>query len=101
MNSDVSFSLNVEVVIGCKFIYTFFRGKRVMGWCSKGAMSNLLMADRRLLYPVPEEWTMEEAATVPVYYTMAIYALITVIFYKYQFLFIMNSILYYLEKCDP
>lgn len=56
----------------------FRRGNRVMGWCMQGALANLFLADDDLLCRVPEQWTMEEAATVPFVYTTAIFALIAV-----------------------
>lgn len=57
----------------------FFRGNRVMGTTVNAGLSNLLLVDKHLIYPVPNDWTLEEAATVPVAYTTAIYALIMVI----------------------
>lgn len=60
------------------FTYMSFRGKRVMGLNIHGCLSNLLLADRELIYKVPDEWTIEEAVTVPLVYTTAIYALIMV-----------------------
>lgn len=50
-----------------------------MGWRAGGTLSNLLLTDTDFLCGVPDEWTMEEAATVPVAYATAIYALIMVI----------------------
>lgn len=32
--------------------------------------------DKRFLWPIPEAWSMEQAATVPVVYTTAYYALV-------------------------
>lgn len=49
-----------------------------MGLNIHGCLSNLLLADRELIYKVPDEWTIEEAVTVPLVYTTAIYALIMV-----------------------
>jgi fatty acid synthase len=44
------------------------KGERVMGMCDYGAMSTMVMADTDLLWHVPEHWTLEEAATIPVVY---------------------------------
>ncbi|XP_023313028.1 fatty acid synthase-like [Anoplophora glabripennis] len=52
------------------------RGCHVMGISPKGCLSNLLVVDKSQIYCVPDTWTLEEAATVPVVYTTAIYALI-------------------------
>lgn len=43
-------------------------GQRVMGMCEFGSMATMVMADKELLWNVPEHWTLEEAATVPVVY---------------------------------
>lgn len=49
-----------------------------MGLLIGGALSTLVKADEELLIPVPDEWTLEEAATVPVVYLTVLYALIKV-----------------------
>ncbi|XP_067015128.2 fatty acid synthase isoform X2 [Anabrus simplex] len=53
-------------------------GRRVMGIVPGGAISNLVDADTNLLWDVPSDWTLEEAATVPVAYATAIHALIAI-----------------------
>ncbi|KAJ0175953.1 hypothetical protein K1T71_008127 [Dendrolimus kikuchii] len=50
-------------------------GKRVMGLVSGGSLANTVLADPDLLWPVPEYWTLEEAATVPLPYIYAYYCL--------------------------
>lgn len=59
---------------------TFFSGTRVMGIVANGAMSNLVTADKDLTWPVPENWSLEEGATVPVVYATALYALVSFYF---------------------
>lgn len=49
-----------------------------MGISTKEFPTNLLMNEKYLLYHVPEQWTLEEAATVPLAYAISIYALIMV-----------------------
>jgi fatty acid synthase len=39
-----------------------------MGMGNYGSMGTMVMADNDLLWDVPEHWTLEEAATVPVVY---------------------------------
>jgi fatty acid synthase len=39
-----------------------------MGMCNYGAMSTMAMMDNEFLWNVPEHWTLEEAATIPVVY---------------------------------
>lgn len=49
-------------------------GRRVMGIVGTGALSSLVIADPQLLMPVPDHWSLEDAATVPVVYGTVIYA---------------------------
>jgi fatty acid synthase len=39
-----------------------------MGSVSQGALATVLVADKRLLWRVPDHWTLEDAATVPLVY---------------------------------
>jgi fatty acid synthase len=39
-----------------------------MGIVSQGALASVVVADKRLLWHVPDHWTLEDAATVPVVY---------------------------------
>ncbi|MDL4817269.1 type I polyketide synthase [Actinomadura opuntiae] len=50
-------------------------GDRVMGLFS-GAFGPVVIADRRLVAPIPENWSFAEAATVPVAYLTAFYGLV-------------------------
>ncbi|CAK1590491.1 unnamed protein product [Parnassius mnemosyne] len=50
-------------------------GERVMGLVAGGAVSSHVMARPDLLWPVPEYWSLEEAATVPLAYCLAFYCL--------------------------
>ncbi|XP_037974632.2 fatty acid synthase [Plutella xylostella] len=50
-------------------------GERVMGIVRGGAASTRLAADPSLLWPVPEHWSLEDAATVPLPYAHAFYCL--------------------------
>lgn len=54
------------------------RGRRVMGMVSAGAHANLCLVPGGFLFPVPDEWTLEDAATVPVVYITVLYALLSV-----------------------
>ncbi|GBP51813.1 Fatty acid synthase [Eumeta japonica] len=51
------------------------RGERVMGVVASGALAPSVMPDEDLLWPVPEHWTLEDAATVPQPYIHAFYCL--------------------------
>nr|AMK38868.1 fatty acid synthase 1 [Colaphellus bowringi] len=50
-------------------------GQRVMGIIPHGALSTLAYADNHLLWRVPDEWSLAEAASVPVVYGTTVYAL--------------------------
>ena len=43
-------------------------GRRVMGMISHGALASVVVADKNMLWDVPDHWTLEDAATVPVVY---------------------------------
>ncbi|XP_046415450.1 fatty acid synthase-like isoform X1 [Neodiprion fabricii] len=64
-----------ESAIGFEFSGRDLNGRAVMGMIETGAMSNLCVCDRDLLWSVPDSWTLEDAATVPVVYGTAYYAL--------------------------
>ncbi|CAK1541491.1 unnamed protein product [Leptosia nina] len=51
-------------------------GTRVMGVISEGSAQSYVKADPRLLWPVPDHWTLEDAATVPLAYCQAFYCLV-------------------------
>ncbi|KAF8774576.1 Fatty acid synthase like protein [Argiope bruennichi] len=51
-------------------------GKRVCGFASARGMATAILAEPAYLLDVPESWTLEEAATVPVVYATCYYALI-------------------------
>jgi len=49
-------------------------GKRVMGYIQWGAFAEQVAARPELLWPVPDEWTAEEASAFPVNYFTAYFA---------------------------
>lgn len=67
--------LEQDCVQGFEFAGKLANGKRVMGMILSKAFSNLAIADSHTLYPVPDEWKMEEAVTIPVVYGTVYYAL--------------------------
>uniref|UniRef100_A0A8D8UL46 Fatty acid synthase n=1 Tax=Cacopsylla melanoneura TaxID=428564 RepID=A0A8D8UL46_9HEMI len=50
-------------------------GKRIMGMTSGRSLSNCCEIDLQLCWEIPDEWSLEEAATVPVVYATAVYAM--------------------------
>ncbi|KAJ8962424.1 hypothetical protein NQ317_010395 [Molorchus minor] len=51
------------------------KGRRVMGMATHGALATLVLSDPLLNIEIPESWSLEEAATVPVVYGTAIYSM--------------------------
>lgn len=49
-----------------------------MAMVTSGALSTFMKADSYLLWEVPEDWSLEDAATVPVVYGTVIYGLLVV-----------------------
>ena len=68
--------LEENSVQGVEFAGIDKNGTRVMGMVDYGALSTVIYADKYLLWEVPANWTLEDAATVPVAYVTAMYALI-------------------------
>ncbi|XP_044764578.1 fatty acid synthase-like [Coccinella septempunctata] len=64
-----------ECVEGFEFSGRDSSGKRVMGMVVRGALSTMIAADNYLLMDVPDCWSLEEAATLPVVYGTIIHAL--------------------------
>ncbi|KAL4711932.1 hypothetical protein ACJJTC_006101, partial [Scirpophaga incertulas] len=60
---------------GMDFSGVLDSGMRVMGLVRNGSMSTRVLAQPSLLWPIPDHWTMEDAATVPLAYAHAFYCL--------------------------
>ncbi|XP_023311358.1 fatty acid synthase [Anoplophora glabripennis] len=67
--------LEQECVQGFEFSGRDSKGRRVMGMMTFGALSTLVLGDFSLYSEVPDSWSLEEAATVPVVYGTVVYAL--------------------------
>lgn len=46
-----------------------------MGIVTGGALSTLIKSDKYLTLPVPQNWSLEDAATIPVVYLTVVFAL--------------------------
>ncbi|XP_053606924.1 fatty acid synthase-like [Plodia interpunctella] len=65
-----------ECILGLEFSgRSSSSGKRVMGMVAARGLATTVAADKGFLWEVPAKWTLEEAATVPVAYATAYYAL--------------------------
>lgn len=66
-----------ECILGLEFAGRDPDGNRVMGMVpAKGLATSVLVEDPEFLWKIPDNWTMEEASTVPVVYATAYYALV-------------------------
>ena len=65
-------------LLGYEFAGTDQSGARVMGIVPAKSLATTLVIDRtHLMAPVPDDWSLEEAATVPMAYITAFYSLVT------------------------
>ncbi|XP_045521971.1 fatty acid synthase-like [Pieris brassicae] len=67
-----------ECVQGFEIVGRTPNGSRVMAMVRNSGMANMVMGDRALMWCIPDEWTFEEAATVPVAYGTVYYAMVMV-----------------------
>ena len=74
--SHRSVSSRQECVLGLEFSGRDRSGRRVMGLVPARGLATTVSADPEFLWPVPPAWTLEEAASVPVVYATAYYALV-------------------------
>lgn len=65
-----------DCILGLEFSGRDMVGKRVMGILSHQGLATTVAADPEFVWEVPDDWTLEEASTVPVAYSTAYYALL-------------------------
>lgn len=64
-----------DCVLGLEFSGITSKTQRVMGMIDSGALATHVQADSDLLWECPENWSLEEAATVPIVYSTVYSAL--------------------------
>ncbi|XP_039309277.1 fatty acid synthase-like [Solenopsis invicta] len=64
-----------ECVLGYEFSGRDAEGRRVMGIVEAKGIATTVVADLDFLWDVPDRWTLEEAATIPIAYATSYYAL--------------------------
>lgn len=79
-----------ECVLGFEYCGTTSQGKRLMGLIHSRAMTNLCIADPDLVWEVPSNWSLEDAATVPCVYGTCYYALYLSGKYGYNMSFLVS-----------
>lgn len=67
---------NQGSVLGHEYSGRDSKGKRVFGMVGGGALATTVLADKTVTWPVPEHWSLEQAATIPRVYSIAYYALV-------------------------
>ncbi|XP_054609993.1 fatty acid synthase isoform X1 [Dunckerocampus dactyliophorus] len=65
-----------QCMLGMEFSGSDPNGRRVMGLLPAKGLATCVDADRRFLWDVPTNWTLEQAASVPVVYATAYYSLV-------------------------
>ncbi|XP_032678594.1 fatty acid synthase-like [Odontomachus brunneus] len=64
-----------DCMIGFEYAGIDNTGRRVMGIYETKCMSNKILTDKYLSWQIPDEWSLEDAATVPCVYGTCYYAL--------------------------
>ncbi|NXC72710.1 FAS synthase, partial [Anhinga anhinga] len=65
-----------QCMLGMEFSGRDLTGRRVMGLLPAKGLATVVDCNKMFLWEVPKNWTLEEAASVPVVYTTAYYALV-------------------------
>ncbi|XP_063312266.1 fatty acid synthase [Pelobates fuscus] len=65
-----------QCMLGMEFSGRDSDGRRVMGLLPAKGLATMVDADQRFLWDVPESWSLADAASVPVVYATAYYAMI-------------------------
>nr|QNL15121.1 fatty acid synthase 1 [Meteorus pulchricornis] len=64
-----------DCILGLEFAGRDSTGQRVMGMVAARGLATTVLADPGFMWKVPEKWSLEEAATIPVCYSTSYYAL--------------------------
>lgn len=67
--------IQTECVLGYEYSGIDRNNERLMGMIPSRAFTNLCIIDRNLSWKIPQNWSLEDAATVPCVYATAYYAL--------------------------
>ncbi len=65
-----------ECLLGMEYAGRLKDGTRLMGILPAQALATTVVVDRDYSWVVPDSWSLADAATVPVVYTTAYYALV-------------------------
>ncbi|CAH2098689.1 unnamed protein product [Euphydryas editha] len=67
-----------ECIQGIEVVGRTINGTRVMALVKHSGIANIVEVDRSLIWCIPDEWTFEEAASIPVAYATAYFALVMI-----------------------
>ncbi|CAG7731276.1 unnamed protein product [Allacma fusca] len=73
--SKSAFADQLDGYLGLEFSGTY-RNRRVCGISSGNCLASVLDCKPRMIWDVPEHWSLSEAATVPIVYATVLYALV-------------------------
>ncbi|XP_031628812.1 fatty acid synthase-like [Contarinia nasturtii] len=65
-----------DCVLGMEFAGRDSNGKRIMAMVQAKALATTCVAQRNMMWEIPDNWSMEEASTVPCVYSTVYYALV-------------------------
>ncbi|KAH8325813.1 hypothetical protein KR067_008335, partial [Drosophila pandora] len=65
-----------DCVLGLEFAGRDSQGRRVMAMVPAKSLATTCVASKRMMWQIPEKWSMEEASTVPCVYSTVYYALV-------------------------
>lgn len=65
-----------DCILGLEFSGRDSSGKRVMAMVEAKSLATTCVANRNMLWDIPDTWTMEQASTVPCVYSTVYYALV-------------------------
>ncbi|EDW02934.1 fatty acid synthase [Drosophila grimshawi] len=65
-----------DCVLGLEFAGRDSQGRRIMALVSAKSLATNCLANKNLLWDIPDKWSMEEASTVPCVYATVYYALL-------------------------
>ena len=77
-----------ECLLGFEYCGIDSSGKRVMGIAPNRCLANFVKADPYLTWEIPSNWSLEDAATIPVVYGTCYFALYKSGMISFEFLFI-------------
>ncbi|XP_076763351.1 fatty acid synthase 1 [Xylocopa sonorina] len=66
---------NQDCILGLEFSGRNSKGERIMAMVPARGLATTVVADPGFMWPVPDDWSLEQAATVPVAYATSYYAL--------------------------